>query len=313
MYITKLPDHSKPGFDEKSHFSQFKKHNIVFNALSRYSVCDYHVGCLSFKTVFTGEEWYGIGNRQIAVRPGKFLVMNDKQAYSSRIDCGENTRGIAIFFKNEFASAVFQDLIYNAESMLDNPFSISPINPEFFQTLNNLTPELYIKLRDLISCLNCFGFNSCMVDEYLVFILHYLIKTHVSGLDQASNINAVKQSTRIELYKRLCVAKDFLESSYMDQVSLDTICSLSCLSIPQLIRQFKAVFHITPHQYLIRTRLTRAADLLRHTNNPIHEITWSCGFENVSAFCRAFKSIYGVQPAQYRKSGVTSLIYLTDQ
>ncbi|WP_350340015.1 helix-turn-helix domain-containing protein [Paraflavitalea speifideaquila] len=51
--------------------------------------------------------------------------------------------------------------------------------------------------------------------------------------------------------------------------------------------------------------MQRAAHLLKHTNQPVHEITWQCGFENVSAFCRAFKSHYGVQPIAFRKSSAS--------
>jgi len=236
--------------------------------------------------------------------------MNDNQAYSSRIDSSESVRGLSIFFKKEFASAVFQEVLCKGESLLDDPFTISPVNPEFFQTLNDIDQELHIKLNGLLSSLNGFGYNSAVADEYLVFILHHLIRTQVSGINYANNIKAVKPGTRIELYKRLCVAKDMLESSYMDQPDLNAISSMSCLSIPQLIRQFKSVFHTTPHQYLIRIRLKRAMELLSHTNKPVHEITWRCGFENMSAFCRAFKSEYGVQPTLYRKSGETASFHL---
>jgi AraC-like DNA-binding protein len=76
---------------------------------------------------------------------------------------------------------------------------------------------------------------------------------------------------------------------------------MACLSIPQLIRQFKLVFHKTPYQYLNQIRLDHAAELLKHTNHPVQEITWRSGFENASAFCRAFKSAFGVQPGTYRK------------
>src|SRR6478736_5764344 len=68
MYFTSLPDHSNPLFDEQLHFSRFKKQNIIFNAPSKESHCDNHVGCLSFKTLLNGgEEWYGVNNRQLAV------------------------------------------------------------------------------------------------------------------------------------------------------------------------------------------------------------------------------------------------------
>src|SRR5689334_20754358 len=106
MYFTQLPDHSRPDFDEARHFSRFKKQNIVFNAVSTQAGCDNHIGCLSFKTVLKGEEWYGIDGRNIAVRPGQFLILNDDQPYSCHINKHTPARIISIFFKKEFASAV---------------------------------------------------------------------------------------------------------------------------------------------------------------------------------------------------------------
>jgi AraC-like DNA-binding protein len=72
------------------------------------------------------------------------------------------------------------------------------------------------------------------------------------------------------------------------------------MSVPQLVRQFKAVFLTTPHQYLIRLRLAHAARWLKQSSMPVHEITWMCGFENTSAFCRAFRAAYGVHPLGYK-------------
>ena len=301
MYIRTLPNHAKPEFDAKAHFSQFKKHNIIFNALSSYSVCDGHVGCLSFKTVLSGEEWYGIGNRQVAVRPGSYLMMNNNQPYSSRIDSSKEIRTLSIFFQEEFASAVYRDLISKEDFLVDNPFTNSLVDPEFFQSLNQIDVKLHKNLSVLISALDSYGYNDSSIDEYLVFILRDLIGKQELKSKDTNRIDSIKPNTRVEIYKRLCVAKDIIESSYMEQPSLEAISNIACLSIPQLIRHFKSVFHRTPHQYLIQIRLERAAELLNHTNKPIHEVTWRCGFENVSAFSRAFKSEYGIQPARYRK------------
>lgn len=97
MYFTSLPDNTDPAFDEELHFSRFKKQNIVFNAKSANSFCERHVGCLSIKTVLSGEEWYGVDNRQLAVRPGQFLLLNDDQDYSCRIDSAEEVRVLSVF------------------------------------------------------------------------------------------------------------------------------------------------------------------------------------------------------------------------
>src|ERR1700742_2291686 len=121
MYYTRLPDSDEPGFDEQRHFSQFKKHNIVFNAWSRESHCEDHIGCLSLKTVLSGEEWYTIDRRRTAVRPGQFLILNDDQRYGSQVRKEEPTRVLSVFFKRAFASAVFRDCLHDEETSMDDP------------------------------------------------------------------------------------------------------------------------------------------------------------------------------------------------
>jgi len=301
MYLTSLPDHSSPDFNEELHFSRFKEHNVIFNTTSSFSFCNDHVGCLSFKTILEGEEWYGINNRRLAIRPGQFLILNNEQNYSCSIDTHESVRGISVFFKKEFASSIFNDTLKDDNELLDNPFLIHNAQPEFFQTLNAIEPEVQLQLATLISDLEIHGYNEG-IEEQLVFFLHYLISTLKSESRRAAEVSAVKLSSKMEIYKRLCVAKDFLHSTFMEKHDLDTLSSNACLSVPQLVRQFKSVFKTTPYQYLMQIRLDRATELLKNSDKPVHEITWQCGFENVSAFCRAFKSAYGTQPLIFRRA-----------
>lgn len=303
MYFTSLPDHSHPDFNEAQHFGRFKAHNVIFNTSSSYSFCDDHVGCLSLKTVLTGEEWYGINNHRLAVRPGQFLILNDEQHYSCNIDTHEPVKGISIFFKKEFAAAVFRDILKDDTALLDYPFSQDHTQPEFFQTLNVMEPELQYRLNGLINDLDMHGYHTA-TEEQLVFFLHYLIRTLKTESKKAATVAAVKPATKIEIYKRLCIVRDILHSSYMDKPDLDMLSITSCLSVPQLIRQFKSVFKTTPYQYLIQIRLEHAAALLKSSGKPVQEISWDCGFDNFSAFCRAFKSVYGVQPLTFRKEHV---------
>ena len=301
MYLTSLPDHSSPNFDQDLHFRRFKMQNVVFNTVSSYSFCDDHVGCLSFKTILKGEEWYGINKRKLAIRPGQFLILNDEQNYSCKIDTMDKVRGLSVFFQKDFAAQVFQDTLKSEVELLDNPFYKNNEQPEFFQTLNDIDPELQLQLVRLISGLENNGYDDG-AEEQLFFLLSYLIKTLKSDTEKIAGVSAIKPSSKIEIYKRLCIAKDFLHSTFMEKPDLKLLASIACLSVPQLIRQFKSVFKVTPHQYLIQIKLKQAVDLLKNTDKPIHEITWACGFENVSAFCRAFKSAYGFQPLMFRKT-----------
>jgi len=298
MYFTSLPDHSQPGFDEQLHFSRFRNGNVIFNTTAQAGGCDHHVGCLSIKTIVEGEEWYGIGKRNLVVRPGQFLILNDHQTYSCRVN---HARVFSIFFKREFAADVFRDSIAGEEYLLDNPFSTNTAPPEFFQTLHPIDSTLQLKLSSLSTVLEAKGFDADEVSEHLLYLLRQLIQVHKMEVEQTGRVNAVKQSTRAEIYKRLCLAKDVLHSSFMDKLDLDTISSASCLSTPQLIRQFKSVFHCTPHQYLVRLRLQYAADQLVTNDEQISLITLQSGFEDTSAFCRAFKTAYGVSPESFRR------------
>jgi AraC family transcriptional regulator len=298
MYFTSLPDHNQPGFDEELHFSHFKRSNVIVNTSAQAGGCDHHTGCLSIKTVTTGEEWYGIGKRNIALRPGQFLILNDDQTYSCRVN---EAQVFSIFFKREFAAAVFQDCRAGEETLLDNPGITNKEMPEFFQTLHMIDDGLHMNLSALAFALNHNGYHNDEVSEHLLYLLREIIRVHKSETDQTLRVSAMKQSTKAEVYKRLCMAKDLLHSSFSGKLHLNEISDVSCLSVPQLIRQFNSVFQCTPHQYLLRLRLRYAAERLKMYNESVSSITLQSGFEDASAFCRAFKTAYGSSPDVYRK------------
>jgi AraC family transcriptional regulator len=300
MYFTSLPDHTDPAFDERLHFSRFRRQNIVFDAISFRSFCDRHVGCLSIKRVLGGEERYGVDRRQLVLRPGRFLILNDNQEYSCRIDAAGEVRVQSVFFSTAFVGAVFRDNLYREEALLDDPFNFQKRSLEFFQAIHDTDPGLEAAFQGLVSALNRQGYVQPMVDERLVFILSHLIRRHKTEANDTDRVGALKAATRNEIHRRLCIARDHLHSTFMESLDLEELGQVSHLSTPQLIRQFKAVFHTTPYQYLVRLRLQHAAGLLRNSALPVHEITWRCGFENVSAFCRAFRAAYGAAPLKFR-------------
>lgn len=299
MYFTSLPDHDTPGFDEQLHFSRFGTSNIIFNALSDTAHCDNHVGCLSIKTVLSGEEWYGINGRQLAVRPGNFLILNDGQEYSCRIENG-SVKTVSVFFKRKFASGILHDEMNTEADLLDDPFRTDEGSPEFIQTLHNTDQQLQSQLSLLIRTLEAEGHDPDRVDENLVPLLGHLVRVHRQDVRASKKIRGLKTSTKKEIYKRVCVARDVLNSGYGSKMSLEEVGEASSLSVPQLVRQFKSAFGITPHRYLAKVRLQRAAELLQQSNTPVNEIAWTCGFENASAFSRAFRAAYGHRATSLR-------------
>ena len=65
---------------------------------------------------------------------------------------------------------------------------------------------------------------------------------------------------------------------------------------------FDVLTGATPHQYLLRSRLRRAALRLRTELAKISEIALDCGFGDISNFNRAFPAEFGVSPRAYRST-----------
>jgi len=73
------------------------------------------------------------------------------------------------------------------------------------------------------------------------------------------------------------------------------------MSVAQLERYCKRIFHLTPRQMIHKVRLEHAHRLLQ-TDTPITEIALQCGYTDHSAFSRQFKTLTGVSPRQYRQA-----------
>lgn len=57
---------------------------------------------------------------------------------------------------------------------------------------------------------------------------------------------------------------------------------------------------MTPHQYLVRSRLRHAARLLADEERPVTDIAYEVGFGDLSNFVRTFHRAAGVSPRRFR-------------
>ena len=66
-------------------------------------------------------------------------------------------------------------------------------------------------------------------------------------------------------------------------------------------RQFKQSTALPPHQYIIRTRVERAKQLLKQGNLTIAQVAYVVGFSHQSHLNRHFKRLVGVTPKVFVK------------
>ena len=76
------------------------------------------------------------------------------------------------------------------------------------------------------------------------------------------------------------------------QVSRNTLCKI-----------FREKTSMSPMQYVVKARLENSCWMLTNSTLPIHEIAELNGYPSAAFYSAAFKKVYGISPAQYRKTG----------
>ena len=84
------------------------------------------------------------------------------------------------------------------------------------------------------------------------------------------------------------------------RISVAELAQVACLSPSHFHAQFKDCVDLTPHQYLLQTRLDHAARLLRESTLPLILIAEECGFSSQSALTTAMHRYLGLTPKRLR-------------
>jgi AraC family transcriptional regulator len=85
------------------------------------------------------------------------------------------------------------------------------------------------------------------------------------------------------------------------QHSLEEMSAVAGLTPSHFCRVFRKATGLTPHQYVMKTSLDKAQQMLHQTDLSIAFIAESLGFTSQSHFTRAFRHFTGVAPSDFRK------------
>jgi len=96
-------------------------------------------------------------------------------------------------------------------------------------------------------------------------------------------------------------ARDAMDRGFARPLDVPALARIAHVSEAHFIREFRATFAETPHRYLQRRRVERAAFLLRATDRSVTEICLDVGFASLGTFSRTFRAILGESPTAYRR------------
>ena len=136
-------------------------------------------------------------------------------------------------------------------------------------------------------------------------ILHELAcadRTQVELIGVQSSDSTLPHSRRINKIVQ------FVEKNYHHKISLEDVGELVGMSASSVSRFFKQRPRHNFWDYLNGFRIDRAAQMMIETEHTISEISYACGFNNISNFNRVFRERIGTTPSDYRNKFKESII-----
>jgi AraC-like DNA-binding protein len=257
------------------------------------------VGALSIKTFRGGRAYYKTGSSHHAVDDDVYLLLNQGQSYTVAIDAPMPVESFCIFFADGLAEQVRHSLSGSNAQLLDAPQpATAPL--AFFDRTYRHDDLVSPALRQL-RALAAYPYEQSWLDEQLHSLMARLLQAHSRVLREVERLPAARPATRLELYRRLHLARDYIDACYAGPLTLADLAGTAGLSPNHLLRTFRQLFQTTPYEYITARRLALARRLLAETERPISEICLAVGFESLGSFSWLFRRKVGVAPSEYRR------------
>lgn len=230
----------------------------------------------------------------LLVKPGKYHIIRtigDEVAWMPHIHFDliedELSPRIPVNFK-VLEQCTIEEKAYIREDLL----SSAPFNFPDIMSLHNHKDILHL-VRKLITL----DRHKACGDELKVksMIIQLISEIH-------KGLNTEKEQDLYIHNKELEDTAEFILTHYNKRIPLETLAKQACLSVYHYQRLFKKKYGVTPGEFQIRYRLTKAKEMMVYTQMSIADIGIAVGYQQLSSFSKAFKGKEGMSPREYRKT-----------
>ena len=195
----------------------------------------------------------------------------------------------------------YEDIAGNHDMFMLKPFTdsgfIVPIIHSFFENVIGFCEGLieeFTHQRD--------WYWSCRGRSYFMELIIALERMYsMMEYGKVDDNDTIKQWFKIP---QLHDAMLYIEGHYMNDITLDDICTAGNISHTTLTRIIKEKIGMSASQYLYYYRVQIAKKQLEFTDVPIKDIAARTGFKTVQHFNRTFTKLIGETPAGFRKTAV---------
>ena len=161
----------------------------------------------------------------------------------------------------------------------------------------HLTEDRTQKVFELIKRVDEYNKRQGLLSDKLVYSAMLQLLVYITEcIDDETATDGEKISPQI-----ISVMK-YINKHYAEDLNLDNISDIACMSKYHLCRKFKEATGATLLQYINNVRLTKVHSMLINTDMPIEEIAECTGFSSSMQLTRVFKSVYNIPPRTFRKN-----------
>lgn len=134
-------------------------------------------------------------------------------------------------------------------------------------------------------------------NELMVQGLFYIFFSHL-----AKEANNIYKSSKLSENNYVNKAIKYIENNYQNDITVNKIADYLSLNRSYLSLIFQKEINLSPQQFLVKYRITKAISMLTETDLLINNIAYSCGYSNPLSFSKSFKKITGLSPTEYREA-----------
>ena len=143
--------------------------------------------------------------------------------------------------------------------------------------------------------------NLLQMDEAERFIWLLMILDMISKSQEYKLLASISyRNEKTSNLKRINKVLDYIMEHYQDELTLEMVAEQISMNKNAFCRFFKSATRKSLFTMLSEVRIAKACQLLSETDMNILQICFSCGYNNISSFNKAFRKYKGTSPLQYR-------------
>ena len=157
---------------------------------------------------------------------------------------------------------------------------------------NSKIPNIIVNMCEISKTYNPSNSDDIVLLKELYSLLYTLIKEFPKPFEYKDK----------ELHTYIQDAIDFINSNYMNSITVNDIAEHINLSRSYLYKMFMKNLKVSPQKYLINLRMYKATLLLKGTRIPIGEVASKVGYSDSLLFSKTFSKYFSMSPLNYRNN-----------